>query len=139
MRPLFLVLLLVCHAALGTLESAFHYTPHSTHIEGTLETRVFPGPPNYESVRKGDAPESVWLLRLPRAIEVRDDGNPKSNNETEKSVRELQLILPDGADQKALDGAVGHRVKMSGKLVHAIFGHHHSRVLLDVQRWSLLK
>ena len=139
MRAVYLILLLACHGAQSHSERIHQYAPHLTHIEGALETRVYPGPPNYESVRKGDAPESIWLLRLSKTIEVRDDGNPTSNNEAEKDVRQLQLILPEGIDEKALVRAVGRRVKMSGKLLHALFGHHHSSILLDVQRWSLLK
>jgi hypothetical protein len=117
----------------------YTYAPTPAVLQGTLETKVFPGPPNYESVRNGDARERVWLLRLSKAIELRDDGDPKSNNEAETNVRELQLIPPEGTYQKALDGAVGKSVQMSGKLTHALFGHHHTRVLLEVQQWSLLK
>src|SRR6516225_253302 len=33
-------------------------------FEGTLNYRIFPGPPNYEDVRKGDTPEPTYILKL---------------------------------------------------------------------------
>ena len=33
-------------------------------LSGRLDHRVFPGPPNYEDVQKGDAPESAYILEL---------------------------------------------------------------------------
>ena len=37
-------------------------------FEGTLNYRIFPGPPNYEDVRKGDTPEPTYILKLDDAI-----------------------------------------------------------------------
>src|SRR6476646_9963710 len=33
-------------------------------FEGTLNYRIFPGPPNFEDVRKGDTPEPSYILVL---------------------------------------------------------------------------
>jgi hypothetical protein len=33
-------------------------------FEGTLNYRIYPGPPNYEDVRKGDTPEPTYVLKL---------------------------------------------------------------------------
>ena len=33
-------------------------------FEGTLNYRIFAGPPNYEDVRKGDTPEPTYILKL---------------------------------------------------------------------------
>jgi hypothetical protein len=35
-------------------------------FEGKLTHKVFPGPPNYEDVRKGDKPEPSYILQLPK-------------------------------------------------------------------------
>src|SRR6516225_701677 len=40
----------------------------SLSFEGTLSYSIFPGPPNYEDVRKGDAPEPTYLRKLDTAI-----------------------------------------------------------------------
>src|SRR5258708_32838459 len=37
-------------------------------FEGTLNYRIFPGPPNYEDVRKGDTPEPTYILKLEEPI-----------------------------------------------------------------------
>ena len=37
-------------------------------FEGTLNYRMFAGPPNYEDVRKGDTPEPTYILTLAELI-----------------------------------------------------------------------
>ena len=37
-------------------------------FEGTLNYRIFAGPPNYEDVRKGDTPEPTYILTLAEPI-----------------------------------------------------------------------
>ena len=37
-------------------------------FQGTLSYHIFAGPPNYEDVRKGDAPEATYLLKLDEPI-----------------------------------------------------------------------
>ena len=40
------------------------YEPSVVTLSGTLVRKTFPGPPNYDSVKKGDKPETVWFLDL---------------------------------------------------------------------------
>src|SRR5262245_5741940 len=37
-------------------------------FQGRLNYRIFPGPPNYEDVRKGDTPEPTYILKLEEPI-----------------------------------------------------------------------
>ena len=37
-------------------------------FEGTLNYRIFPGPPNYEDVRKGDTPEPTYIHKLEEPV-----------------------------------------------------------------------
>src|ERR1700745_4443875 len=37
-------------------------------FEGTLNYRIFPGPPSYEDVRKGDTPKPTDILKLEEPI-----------------------------------------------------------------------
>src|SRR5262245_26420025 len=37
-------------------------------FQGKLNYRIFPGPPNYEDVRKGDTPEPTYILKLEEPI-----------------------------------------------------------------------
>ncbi len=40
------------------------YEPNIVTLSGTLVRKTFPGPPNYESVKKGDKPESKLVSRF---------------------------------------------------------------------------
>jgi hypothetical protein len=92
---------------------------------------VFPGAPNFENVKGGDAPEQYWVLQLSKPICV-VPGTPDSQhiNEPESGVRQLQL---NQVDYKMSLPLLGKRVKVRGRLVHAITGHHHTKVMLEVQ------
>jgi hypothetical protein len=54
-----------------------HYGPE-VQLTGTINQEKFPGPPNYESIAKGDAPEDYWNHKTRLLIDVREmepDGN----------------------------------------------------------------
>lgn len=128
---LFIVLLLlfvptVYASAQG---NCFSYEPEMAKLRGTITRKTFPGPPNYESIRKGDKPETYFILHLLKPICTIASGD----NEAEKDVREIQLILTQ--EQYArYKKIVGGRVPviLPGKLSHAISGHHHTPVLMEV-------
>lgn len=95
-------------------------------LTGRLVRRTFPGPPNFESVRRGDRPETYWLLRLDRPICVQAD----ADRDVVRPIREVQLLL--GAEDFVRDRRlVGHRVIARGAFMDAISGHHHTDVLLE--------
>ena len=102
-----------------------------------MEIQTFPGPPNYESIRNGDRKETQWYLRLVHPIDV--DTNPLDTTgpwEPEKNVKIVQIIISDEHWEKR---GKGRRVRATGILTHAITGHHHARVLLDIQTMAILK
>ncbi len=105
------------------------YEPEVVELHGTVKRVVFPGPPNYESVEKGDEPEPYWVLFVPKAICVQ--GNPKDefNSETEKNVRSLQLMDVDYKKDRSL---LEKSVVVKGTLMHSYTGHHHTPVLVQV-------
>jgi hypothetical protein len=81
---------------------------------GTLVRQTYPGPPDYESVTKGDEPRVIWVLLLDRRICV-VDSNPRYPREYNE--REVQLVL--GADQYAqYRNLLGAKVIATGKLLH---------------------
>jgi len=107
----------------------FDYERDTVKLSGTILTHVFPGPPNYESVAKGDAREQAWVLQLSKPICT----SASADIEAEKDVRDLQLVFPEG--QKQYDeyrSWKGRRVVVTGTLFHAETGHHHTKVLLTV-------
>jgi hypothetical protein len=59
--------------------------PHQ--LTGVLSYRIFPGPPNYADVQKGDTPEPAYVLTLPAASCLQGDDNA----DPKKSFNEVQL------------------------------------------------
>jgi hypothetical protein len=111
-------------------EPCLHFEPEVVELVGTMKSRVFPGPPNFQSVKVGDAPEKYWVLHLAKPIcvaPIQADSNKV--NEPESGVLLLQLNQPDYKGSKHL---LGKRVKVKGRLIHAITGHHHTKVMLEV-------
>src|SRR5947208_11412624 len=52
----------------GVADSCYHYRPASVSLTGRLIQRRLPGPPNYESIARGDRPQVVDLLILDAPI-----------------------------------------------------------------------
>ncbi len=109
------------------------YEPAVVEVTGVIKRQTFPGPPEYESVAKGDEAETCWILHLSQIVCVKADGIKDSiNDETEAGITELQLNLDE--DQYAkYKKLVGKHVKVTGTLYHSINGHHHTTVLLTVK------
>jgi hypothetical protein len=115
-----------------TRRPCLEYEPATVRLTGVLRRTVFPGPPNYESVAEGDTPEQYWVLALSNPICVAANSESEFNV-AESDVRHVQLILADYAKYKHL---VGRRVVVKGRLVHAITGHHHTAVLLQLEQMT---
>jgi hypothetical protein len=52
----------------GVADSCHHYRPASVSLTGRLFQRTLPGPPNYQSIARGDRPQVVDLLILEAPI-----------------------------------------------------------------------
>jgi|SRR5580658_620383 hypothetical protein len=130
-----LVLLMIpCATSVGQTKAdatCLSYEPSVVKLEGTLTKKTFPGPPNYESVSKGDRPETYWILNLERPVCVDQDPTDADVNGAQKNVSIVQLVV-DPKVYQTRAGLVGTRVVVTGKLFGAITGHHHTPVLLTV-------
>jgi hypothetical protein len=111
----------------------------SFHFEGTLTYQVFPGPPNFEDVRKGDKPEPTYILQLKKPICVSGD----EFIDPEKQIDRIQ-IFPDYADKddralwNELRRLVGKFVAVDGsEPFGAHTGHHHAPFLLPIKEIAL--
>lgn len=102
------------------------YEPDTVALQGTIRRHTFPGPPNYESVAKGDAAERVWVLHLVKPICV----SASSDWEKETGVSDVQLVITNGYSQYRK--FLGRKVVVSGTMYRAHTGHHHTKVLLTV-------
>ena len=110
-------------------EDCLRYEPTVVELKGKLSRRVFAGPPNFTSVKKGDAREVVWMLRLLKPICTGDDRNVTD----EKNVTVVQLVFLNPTEQYARYRQLpGHTVVVSGRLFHWHTAHHRTRVLAKV-------
>jgi hypothetical protein len=92
---------------------------------------VFAGPPNYESIRRGDRKETAIILKLiaPRCTTGND---PMGYDVPQADIREMQLVVHKDADWNTVRRRMGKRVTVRGTLFGAHIGHHRTKVLIDV-------
>jgi len=104
----------------------FEYEPKVVSLSGTLVRETLPGRQNYESVASGDAPETIWVLKLkaPICVLAANDINVREDSETE-----IQLVLEHGQYDN-YRRLLGQAVTITGKLFHSHTGHHRKRLLL---------
>ena len=108
------------------------YEPAVVTLSGTLVRKTFPGPPNYESVRKGDRPETSWFLDLSEGVCVNESTTEPDLNPKQRGIREIQLVVkPEQYQQHK--GMVGRKVLASGTLFGEHTGHHRTPVLLTLR------
>jgi hypothetical protein len=108
------------------------YEPVVVTINGTLVRKTLPGPPNYESVKKGDKPETSWFLELPESVCVNESKTEPDLNTEQSGIHEIQLVLqPEQYQQHK--GMVRRKVLATGTLFTEHTGHHHTPVLLTVR------
>lgn len=93
--------------------------------------KLFPGPPNYVDVSKGDKPETFWLLKVDSPICVAQDRSEPDLNPEQRDVREVELVL-NNEQQRRVNHRLGERVVATETLFGAHTGHHHTPVLLAV-------
>lgn len=108
----------------------------TVRLTGRLVRQTYVGPPDYESVTKGDAPVVVWVLLLDRYICVVDP-NPLAPREYNE--REVQLV-PEGDQALQYGQLVGERIIATGKLLHGGASHEKRLVLAtrDLQKTGVL-
>lgn len=107
------------------------YETEGTTLTGAVKRITFPGPPNFESVKRGDAAEVTYILHLAAPICVDADGE-NDFDEAEKDVTDVQLALTleqFPAVRRALKAGT---LTVTGSLFHSHTGHHHTAVLMQV-------
>ena len=124
------VLLLVGFCASANGQKCLEYGP-TVSLTGTLGSQVFPGSPNYESIKRGDRKETAIILTLvTRACTTGND--PQGFDVAETGIREMQLVVTKEAHWKSVRRLMGKRAIVRGTLFHAHTGHHRTKVLVDV-------
>ena len=120
-------------ACLGQTKSGcLSYQPAVVHLRGTLTRQTFPGPPEYASVKKGDRPETFWILVLEKPVCVDQRKMQSDLYPAESNVRRVQLVLTPET-YKQYKGLVGEKVIATGPLFARSTIHHRTAVLLTVK------
>lgn len=79
--------------------TTFRFDVKGTRLAGYIVKRMFPGSPNYDSIKRGDEPQEHWVLRLVKPITVVADPADEYS-QTERNVSEIQLVLDDKGYKK---------------------------------------
>lgn len=128
--PMLTLLLLVGFCASANGQKCLEYGP-TVSLAGTLRSQVFPGPPNYESIRRGDRRETAIILTLVGGA-CTTGNDPQGFDVPETGIREMQLVITKEAHWKTVRRLMGKRAIVTGMLFHAHTGHHRTKVLVDV-------
>ena len=98
-------------------------------LEGRLTGHIFPGPPNYEDVRHGDAAEPAYILELRTPVCLYDGG--VTHSET------AHLYTSHDALWAQLRSGRGHFVRVHGQGFGEITGHHRAPLVVDVDTLTI--
>ncbi|HEY5760933.1 MAG TPA: DUF4431 domain-containing protein [Steroidobacter sp.] len=130
---LLLALFQVARPAAALEFTCLQYGP--IQIAGMLVQHTYAGPPDYESVTKGDAPLTVWKLQLDERICVDAD----SRYPREVIELEIELALTPGQYQQ-YRRLLGQKVRVAGELKHG-GANYQKRLVIepsDIQKTSLV-
>lgn len=133
-----LILFLIAPLTLAANQTLY-YEPNIVTLKGHIISLTFPGPPNYESIKKGDKAERGPYLILDNPIDIAISPNDQSkdnSDEPKNNVKLIQLIVMNDKDWKAIKD--GNYVSITGPLSSSITGHHHARALLTVKQVTVL-
>jgi hypothetical protein len=113
-----------------------HYEPAVVKLSGLLVTEYVYGPPGFGEDPETDQIDRKWQLRLFAPVDVIGTPGDDTNSESENDVGRVALINFSKAN---LNAHLGKRVVVEGTLFHSHTAHHHTKVLLEVQKVTRLK
>lgn len=132
-RTLCLVLFVWMLPAAAIEFSCLQYGP--IQLTGTLVRQTYAGPPDYESVTKGDEPQVIWILQLDERVCV--DANARYPREPIQL--EIELALTPEQYQRYRN-LLGQKVLVAGELQHGGANYQKRLVLAatEIKKTSLL-
>ena len=104
------------------------FEPVKVTLTGSLVSRTFPGPPNFNSTEEGDRAEEVIILVLNEPICINANSNDALNPLDSSNIREVQLVFSTPPGPEFMERSVA----VYGSLFAAHTGHHHVPILLTV-------
>ena len=132
-----------CHAGPKDKNKTYFYQPTIVELNGVMRSKVFPGRPNYYSIKEGDEAEGGWYLELAKKIDVVVKNHKRSkafDNQNEKNVKLIQMVIDWWSPNiKKIKSHFrdGIPVSVKGTLFSAITGHHHTPVVFDVDEMKI--
>jgi len=114
----------------GFADSCYHYRPASVSLTGRLIQRRLPGPPNYESIARGDRPQVVDFLILDAPICTIPDYKDSPNTDAFQGQDTIQVRRAESTwrDVRRLTGS---RVVVTGTLSEWALGPDRTPVVID--------
>jgi len=101
------------------------------NFEGRLSHHIFPGPPGYEDVRRGDRPEPAYILTLHRSTCVRSEGDEFLDSIVTDRIHLIAIDAPQV--EAALRRLIGRSVLITGTDGYGGHtGHHRAPLVLSV-------
>lgn len=99
----------------------------SIDAAGALARPVFPGPPGYEDVRRGDTPEPTYILKLDKPFCVIGDDFVGDGQIVDR------IHLVDNETTPQLKGLVGREINVNGADPYGgLTGHHRAPLVMSV-------
>ncbi|WP_116807285.1 DUF4431 domain-containing protein [Steroidobacter cummioxidans] len=133
-RPLFAVVLFSVMLPAAAVDfSCLQYGP--LQIPGTIVRQTYAGPPDYESVTKGDEPRVIWILQLEQRTCV------DANRQYPREIIQLEIELALAPEQyQQYRSLLGQKVLVTGELRHGGANYQKRLVITpdDIRRTSVL-
>jgi hypothetical protein len=133
--PLLLTTLLTL-SAFGNQETNICLEYHAdVELTGILREEIFPGPPEWESVERGDKPLAFWILHLDKPICVNEWRPGDLIDPAEKGIDRTKIV-PRGIKYmyKKYIYLLNTRIKVTGELSHQAFGSDVTTVVMSARK-----
>ena len=100
-------------------------------VVGKLSRETFAGPPNYESVDRGDKAETYWILTVREPIALCTLAPADDKPHALGNLGRFQLVLSE--EQSGLTGAlIARHAWVRGRVFMGRGAHHHMAALIEV-------
>jgi len=123
----------VC-ALLILLPGAAAAQPDIVQLSGLLTLQSFYGPPNYGEEPETDSVEIVPILELDQPTDLSVMSDARDGNRSTRTYSDVTRIELAAPIDLHISGFLGHKLIVEGVLFSAFTGHHHTDVLMDVQK-----
>jgi len=114
----------------GVADSCYHYRPAAVSLTGRLIQRTLPGPPNYQSIARGDRPQVVDLLILEAPICTIPDYKDSPNTDAFQGQDTIQVRRAEST-WREVRRLSGKRVVVKGTLAEWALGPDRTPVVID--------